>query len=76
VNTARVADVVDRNNVGMIQSGDRACLLLKSAQAIRISRERFGQHLQRNIAQQTGVARPVHFAHTTSADERDNFVRA
>lgn len=76
VNPPGAANVVNGNNIGMIQRGDRSRLLLKSAQSIRISRERLGQHLQRNIAQQTSVSRPVHFAHTTGTDERDNFVRA
>ncbi len=66
----------NRNNVGMVQCSHRTRLLFKPPQAVRISRERLsGSTLRATSLQQTSVARPVHFPHSASTDERNNFVR-
>src|SRR5262245_1056581 len=59
------AEVVDLTDVGMVQRGDCASFLVEPVHAIRVIRKRLGQDLDGNLAVQPGVARPVHFAHTT-----------
>jgi len=43
--------------------------LFEAAEAIRILRETGGQHFDRDVAAQGGVARAVHFAHSPSAHQ-------
>ena len=47
------ADIVDSKDVGMVQRGSGAGLLLEAAQPVRIRRERRRQDLQRDIAPET-----------------------
>ena len=57
------ADVEDCQDVGMVELAGSACLLFETAQAVRI-RCKFGrQHLDRHVATESRVARPVHFTH-------------
>jgi hypothetical protein len=69
-------DVVDGHDVGMIQRRHGPRFLLETMAARRIARNFVGKHLQRNVASQAGVARFVHFAHATSADGCEDFIRA
>ena len=68
------ADVVHRDDVGMVDGGDRARLPLEPRQAIRVARERGRQDLDRDVAPEPRVARLVDDAHATGADKGHDFV--
>src|ERR1700693_4280835 len=69
------ANVVDGEDVGMIQRGDGARFLFEAPEAVGIFRKRFWQNFDGDIAAETRVLRAEYFAHSASANRRDNFVR-
>ena len=68
------SEFVDGNDIGMIESGCRAGLLLEAPQAIAVSGESGRQNLDRNPAVQARILRPVHLAHPARAKEGDDLV--
>lgn len=70
------ADVVDRENIRMVQRGDRARFSLEPAQPVGVSRQGFGQDLDGYVASKPAVPRPVHFPHATRPEGRENFIRS
>ena len=71
---SRRPDVVDRDDVGMIQRRGRPRFLLEPLQPLRIRRQRLRQHLDRHLARQTRVPRPVHLPHPARAERREDLV--
>ena len=69
------ADVVDGEDVGVVQGRGRAGFLLEAAQAIGIAGPERRQHLDRDIAVEPRVARPVDVAHASGAEGREDLVR-
>ena len=69
-------DVVNSRDVGVVQDPGGARLLLESAQAVRVGGERRRQDLDRDLAPQSWVLRPVDFAHSPRAQRRDDLVGA
>ena len=69
------ADVVHRHDIRVIDRGDRARLALESREPIGISCKNRGQHLDGDVAAEPRVPRPIDDAHTSGADERQDFVR-
>ena len=67
-------DVVHRENVWMVERAGGARFLLESPQTRFIMRPR-GQGLDRHVTPESRVPRAIHFAHSASADERDDLVR-
>ena len=51
-------------------------LALEPRQVIGVIRQRRGQHLDRHLAIQLGVARAVHLAHPALAEQGDDLVHA
>ena len=51
-------------------------LALESLKPLRIRGKHVGQELQRDIAPELGVPRPVHLAHAAGADGGEDLVRA
>jgi hypothetical protein len=41
-----------------------------------VRRVRLGQDFDRHLAIEPGIARPIHFAHATGAEQSDDFMRA
>ena len=72
----RPADVIDRDDVRMVQGRGRARLLLEPREPIRIRGELFGQHLDRHLAAEPCVARPIDLSHSSGAERGDDFKRA
>jgi hypothetical protein len=70
-----LADVKNREDIGVIQRGDRAGFQLKTMQAIRIGCKCLWEYLQGNIAPEARVLCAVDFTHSTRADGRTNLVR-
>ena len=58
----------------MRQRRDRQGLALEPRQGIRIRRERLRQHLDRHLALQLRIPRPVHLSHPARAQRRDDLV--
>ena len=60
----------------MIQSGCGEGFLLEATEPLGIRRGRRVQHLDRHVALQPRIARPIHLAHSASAERAEDFVRA
>src|SRR5215468_3440418 len=58
----------------MIQGSGRLGLLLEALQPVGVLRERRRQHLDRDVALQTLVARPVDLTHPACAERRGDLV--
>lgn len=72
--TAVMADVVNRENVGVIESRCRASLLLKPPQTVFVDREPGGQDLDGDRAVQPSVERAIDLPHSARADLSDDAV--
>ena len=62
-----LADVKNRNNVGMIQGGSGLGFLLKAAKALGIARPVLGKYLDRHVALQRRIAGAIYLAHAARA---------
>ncbi len=71
---AGLLEAVDLGDVGMIERRQRLGLALESRQPLRVAGKRRRQRLQRDVAAQLGVARPMDLAHATGAKWRKDFV--
>ena len=71
-----LAEVVNRDDGGVIEGGSRSGFLLEPPEPIGVVREVGRQQLQRDIPIELGVARQVHFAHSPRAEERADLVRS
>src|SRR5687767_6289229 len=60
----------------MTERGEDLRLALEARQAVGIERERVRDDLERHVAVQPRVARPVNLAHAAGAERADDFVRA
>src|SRR5262249_29141301 len=68
------AEIVNGENVGMVEGAGGAGFLFEPQPPRGIGSYIVRQHLERDLAPQPGVARPVDFAHTSSADRRNDFI--
>jgi hypothetical protein len=69
-------EVVDRENAGMRQRGDRLRFALEARDTIGIGRELPGQDLDRDKPIQLRIARAIDLAHAAGANRPGHFVRA
>ena len=69
-------EAVDDRDIGVIQRRKDLGLALKARQSVWIGREQLGKHLDRDVAIQLRIARPVDLAHAAGAERRHDFVRA
>ena len=60
----------------MRERGHRLRFTLESRQALGIRGEQFRQDLDRDVAIELVIARPIHLSHATGADGAEDFVRA
>ena len=67
---------MDGRNVLMIQRSKRLRLALEPRQPLLVFREDLRQHLDRHLALELRVARPVHLAHATRAERAEDLVVA
>jgi hypothetical protein len=56
-------------------SAEVARFTLEAPQSIGIGGKRGGQHLDRHVALQPGVARAIHLAHSAGTDQMQDLVR-
>ena len=59
----------------MIQCRSGVRLLFEACPAGRVGQDVGRENLQRNVATETRVARPIHFSHPASAKRADNLIR-
>ena len=70
-----VLQPVDVRDVRVIECREDLRFSPEACKAFRIARDRRGQHFQRDVAVELGVARPVDLAHTPDADGADDLIR-
>src|SRR5262245_8332421 len=70
------ANVVDGTDVRVVQRGDRPCFTLKPLARDLGAGQLSRQQLDRDLAFESRVARPIDFAHAAGADAGDDLVRA
>src|SRR5262249_37297681 len=70
------SDVVNRQDVRMVECARGLCFLLEAPQAIGILRKRGGEDLDRYLALQPRIARPVDLTHPARAERRQDLVGA
>ena len=70
------ADVVNLTDVGVVQSGYRARFVFKADATDSSGRKPLWKNLDRYVAAETGVARPIHITHATRANGDLDLVRA
>jgi len=68
-------NVKNGEDVGMIQRGGGAGLLLEAAQAFWVTRKSGRQHLDGHIAPQPRIPGAIHLTHTTGTEGRSDFIR-
>jgi hypothetical protein len=66
---------VNGADVGVIQGSNCSRFAFEPPQAIAVGRKSCGQNLDRDISPETRVAGTIDLAHSTGADETDDFVR-
>ena len=71
-----LADVEYGKNIWMVERCDRAGFLFEADEAVAFACEGFGKDFQRHFASEPRVAGAHHFAHSTGAQWRDDFVGA
>ena len=67
---------MDRHDVRMVELPRRPRLALETAQAVLVLRERFGEHLHRDVPLEPRVPGAVHLAHPARAEQRLDLVWA
>ena len=60
----------------MIERRERLRFAREAREPVGIGRERLGQHLQRDVAIEFGVAGAIDLTHSAFADQRGDFVDA
>src|SRR5688572_5793220 len=70
------ADVVHREDIGVVQRGGGASLAIEALQAFRRRGIVAGQYFEGDVSTQARVVRSVHFAHSARVQEGDDFIRA
>ena len=66
--------LVDRKNVGMIQSRRGFCFYFESLQPLRIRQDELRQDFDGHVALQPGIARAVYLAHAARPKGREYFI--
>src|SRR5262245_9915082 len=60
----------------MVERGEHPGLTLEPRQTLGVAGERAGQHLDRNVAAELGIASAIHLAHAAHAEPRTDLVDA
>jgi hypothetical protein len=72
--TVVLADLVNRTDVGMTESGSSAGFLFESRNPDRILAKHAWESLDRNLASQFLVLRPIHLSHAAFSQGREDFM--
>src|SRR5215467_623166 len=68
-----LADMEDRNDIGVVQRGSSLGFKLKPTQALQIVRPVGRKHLDSYITFQRSIMGSIHLSHSTRAEKRDDF---
>ena len=71
-----IFQTVDAPDVGMVQRGEQPCLAPETGQPVGVGRERPGQHLERHVPVERGIAGAVDLAHSALAYLGGDRIRA
>ncbi len=71
-----VLDREQRDDVRVVEAGDRARLVLEAGEAVGVGGDVGGKHLERHIATEPTVPGAVHLAHSARAERADDLVVA
>ena len=74
LHAVRIRDVVDVNDIGMVQSGSRLCLLHEAALPFRVGQSFGGEDFQCDEPVQVGVPGLLHHAHAALAELFDDLI--
>ena len=69
-------EIVDGEDVRVVERRDRVRLPLETRERVGVLRQRFGEHLDRNVALQLRIPRLVDLAHAPGTERREDFVGA
>jgi hypothetical protein len=72
MNPIDLLETIDRTDVRMVQRRQQPGFPLAASESLRVSMERPGQHLDRNVTPALAVARPVHLAHATDGQHAED----
>jgi hypothetical protein len=67
-------DVVNGEDVGVVQGRDGPGLTLEAAQALGVTGDLLGEHLEGDLAVEAGVAGAVHLTHAPGPEGRQDLV--
>src|SRR5581483_695466 len=70
------SELVDGDEVRVVERARGARLLFEAAQAIGVARDVGGEHFDRDVAADAGVARTEDFPHASRADAGGDLIRA
>ena len=73
-NAFLIPEVEDRENVRMRKCRDRLRLTLEPSERIRVRRKQLGENLDRNVAVQLPIPRPVDLPHPARPERREDLV--
>ena len=73
-NAVLILDRIERDDVRVVEAGDRARFVFEARQAFGVSGHIGRQHLERDVATEAHVPRPIHLAHAAGAERRDDVV--
>ena len=72
--SAAFFQAVDGRDVGMVERREHVGLALEADEPVTIVDEGLGEDLQRDVAGELCIGRPVHPSHTAFAEESDDVV--
>ncbi len=72
--TVRVADVIHRTDVGVLQSRHRSGFALESLTDLQCIDRLRGDHLDRDVSTETTIAGLIDLPHRTGAEQRSDLV--
>ena len=75
LNAIGVFETVNRRDIRMVQRGEDLRFTPETREAIGIQREGRGPDLERDVAIEVGIVRPIDLAHAAGADEFDGSCR-
>ena len=70
------ADIVDRSDIGVLESGGCLTFAFESLTSFRVLRHVGWQDLEGNVSTKAEVVRPVDFAHSAGPQGRDDLIRS
>ena len=73
---ARLLEPVDVRDVRMIEGGQHLGLALEARKPVGIRGERLGKNLDRDVAAELRVLRPIDLSHPARAERREDLVRS